>query len=836
MIKTLICDGLNEQQKQAVENPVLSCTKIVAGAGTGKTKVISRRFVKLVGDLAQMGVDNPVNRLLVITFTDKAATEMKERILSELSSYGVDSLGQDLWISTFHGFCSRILRKHSINVGLSPSFTLGDEKDLRRIFDNIIKKIRYNEANLIDDIGVLSNDLGLNSDILSVKNLKKLTKTSNLDAIFDEVFGIIKKIKSLGIDADEFLDKTYKATEDFTSVILDTPFGFATRDEYLSAWEQHYRTYVDEFCCFDEKKSGAFDLIAGKKQILDKNRSQKADKWTCAMGMESVLQKTKDQELYLVQVVALIYAVYQNELSKLDMVDFDDLINKTIKLFKANSSLRAYYRELFSHLIIDEFQDSNGAQLELIELLLSDLGPNITFVGDRKQSIYGFRFAQMENLDVLHKYIEQKYGQKYPEIKLVTNYRSMPEVLEAVNFVTQEQLKLDENLGAFKQNPSVDEKYVKITTLQGVSDVRDHRIKEAKYIAQEIARLKIKNGADYKDFAILVKSHSQAELVDKYLAELGIPSIKKVNMSFFRGGTIRNAIALLRLAFNMRDEIAFVKILEIEFAQSEIYQLKAALDKLLVDEDASRMNFSDKIIFALENRLWQNLDIDHKLNNFIRKLFDTLLDLKKEKFSLIQIYYKLITNITPYCAEGAEQKYKNESDLTVFGRIIADFAQKQNYTSLKNLIDYIDKIKDDKSFELPSMAQKQMDAVNILTIFASKGLEFGYVFLLSITNSSNTDKNPISFDLQYGNKPGFGVICHKYGTKSNPKTALYRELWKKPRDKNEQLRLFYVALSRAEKYLNILSFEPYNSKTKPAEYVSYCEEAFMSEIFDASCI
>jgi ATP-dependent exoDNAse (exonuclease V) beta subunit len=286
---------------------------------------------------------------------------------------------------------------------------LGDEKELRRIFENIIKTIRYDEANLIDDIDLLSDSLGLNPDILAVRNLKKLSKTSNLDAIFDEVFGIIKKIKSLGIDADEFLNKTYKATEDFTSVVLDTPFGLATRDDYVSAWEQHYRCYVDEFCCFDEKKSGAFDSIAGKKQILDKNRSQKADKWTCSMGMESVLQKTKEQELYLTQVVALIYAVYQNELSKLDMVDFDDLINKTIKLFKTNPSLRAYYKDLFSHLIIDEFQDSNGAQLELIELLLSDVGPNITFVGDRKQSIYGFRFAQMENLDVLHKYIEQKY-------------------------------------------------------------------------------------------------------------------------------------------------------------------------------------------------------------------------------------------------------------------------------------------------------------------------------------------------------------------------------------------------------------------------------------------
>ena len=116
--RTLFFDELNNNQRAAVENSIDTCTKIVAGAGTGKTKIISKRFVKLVFDLISRGVENPASKLLVITFTEKAAGEMKERILKELRTSDAGCDIDNLWISTFHGFCSRILRRHSIEVGL----------------------------------------------------------------------------------------------------------------------------------------------------------------------------------------------------------------------------------------------------------------------------------------------------------------------------------------------------------------------------------------------------------------------------------------------------------------------------------------------------------------------------------------------------------------------------------------------------------------------------------------------------------------------------------------------------------------------------------------------
>ena len=129
-----IVDGLNEAQTQAVLNPLESCTKIVAGAGTGKTKIISKRFLKLVLDLIERGEKDPQSKILVITFTDKAANEMKERIIKELEDNNLHAYSDtDLWISTFHSFCIRILKKYSIEAGLSPSVKRAEEQPLQDI-------------------------------------------------------------------------------------------------------------------------------------------------------------------------------------------------------------------------------------------------------------------------------------------------------------------------------------------------------------------------------------------------------------------------------------------------------------------------------------------------------------------------------------------------------------------------------------------------------------------------------------------------------------------------------------------------------------------------------
>ena len=185
----------------------------------------------------------------------------------------------------------------------------------------------------------------------------------------------------------------------------------------------------------------------------------------------------------------------------------------------------------------------------------------------------------------------------------------------------------------------------------------------------------------------------------------------------------------------------------------------------------------------------------------------------------MQIFEKLKSDLVLHNLQNDFDKQQAEINLKVLEMIVDDFSQNENYISVNSLLDYLEKAVDDKTFELPSIYSEMPDAVQILTIHASKGLEFKYVFVLSLSSSSrNAEKSKILFDMQFGDKPGFGIIVNSYKGKPNPKSELYKQIWCKPRDKNEALRLFYVAVSRAEKYLNVLSFEPYSS-VKPAEYI-----------------
>ena len=796
-----IANGLNEAQKQAVLNPCDSCTKIVAGAGTGKTQIISRRFTKLVLDLIKQGVENPQSKILVITFTDKAAGEMKDRIVKTLEANGIKALGvEDLWISTFHSFCMRILKKYSIEAGLSPSFKMADEKELKQIYDRLIKRIKYGE-------------------ILNINEVSQLGKINDVDTVLEDIYGIIKKIKSLGISPQEFLEKAAASTKEFSQILMSTPFKFDTKEDYVYSWARHFNPYTDDSFMLNED---IFGKIAKEKLILDKNGKNKASEFGMAQGFPENIPQIEQTELLLTKIIAQIYDLYQKELEKADIADFDDLINKTIQIFKNNRLVRSYYQEYFKHIIVDEFQDTNGAQLELIELLLDPGHADLTFVGDRKQSIYGFRYAQMENLDVLHKNVEDKYSRKYEPVNLSINYRSTPEVLNAVNFVTQNELKLkDENLNP---NPNIDfpdtSKDVKVTVIEGFENAYEQKIAEADYIAKETRQLLERDNAQYKDFAVLVKSHAQADIVEKELKKRNIPSVKKVNTGFFEEPVVKNIVSALRLIKNSEDEQALIRLLKVNSSDAEIYKMKKEFDSELKEtmtaDEIKRLNFAQKFLTLKQMQKAEN---EHA-----EKIYETINYLRKNKNSLtlLQIFEIIKTKLPVFNIKEETQATDTISlnnNLSILEKIIDDFEQNESYISVNSLIDYLEQIKDDRNFELPSIDSHEVNAVQILTIHASKGLEYPYVFVLSIASSSKTpDKSNIIFDMQYGNKPGFGIIANKHKGKPTPKALIYKQLWQKPREANEALRLFYVAVSRAKKYLNVLSFEPYAS-VKPVEYI-----------------
>ncbi len=826
-----LTEGLNEQQKQAVEMPINSFTKVVAGAGTGKTKIISKRYIKLVNDLISGGkVEKPLEHLLVITFTQKAATEMKERILKELKENEINSFGQENRISTIHAFCSEMLKRHAIEANLSPNFKLADDNQLSEIYETIIRKIRYGECDTIDFIDEILSDLKINKDILEHKNILKLKAVGDLEDVFNSVLPIIKQVKSLGLTPKEFLDKTLSSIPCYSSFIGNflknkytcSHFSDIYSDEMIMAedWCNYFKN--NDFADDNYKNSSDDEVFEDLMKILvDKNNTRKSPKtvgWTPKsdfsedFGKSYILQISELENLFT-KVIAVIYAVYQKQLEELDLIDFDDLINKTLFILKNNEVIRSYYKKYFKHIIVDEFQDTSGAQLDLLMNLIADEEPNITVVGDRKQSIYAFRYAKMENLDILEKKIEQKFASKsnfsdkFKIIKLETNYRSTSQVLDAVNAVTEHSLKLDEPLNAFSKEEI--SRSVKFSKPEKCSSSDEYRALETKYIASEILEVMHRDSLKYKDFAVLVKSHEQADFIEEHLAKYGIPSVKKVNTSYFSKPIVKNISCLFNFVRNVRNEIALVKILEINFSDKEIYDFKQAITKNVanIDEDGiADLNLSEKILLSLEKNSFDNINCPEEIKTAVKSLYDGVLDIIKNKnnLSLSTVFYKLLDIYQPYKNLSGTAKSLAEIDVTVFEKILADYVKNAGYSSVKNFIEYLQIISEDKNFEMPNVFAGEIDAVRLMTIHASKGLEFPYTFVAGISSKGanlNLGLASIELNEEFGN---FGLMINKFHGKDSLKYLIYKQIYKAPREYAEAKRRFYVAVSRAEKYLNVL--------------------------------
>lgn len=411
-----IYDTLNKEQKEAVlhtEGPLL----LLAGAGSGKTRVLTHRVAYLIDE---MGV-NPWN-ILAITFTNKAAQEMRERV-DQIAGFGADQV----WVATFHATCMRILRRHIDRLGYDTNFTIYDTDDQKSVIKQVCKRLN-----------------------IDTKMYKERTLLSEISSAKDELVDVREfEVKSVG----------------------------------------------------DYKKS----------------------------------------------VIAKVYREYQETLKKSNALDFDDIIVKTVELFKSCPEVLYNYQDRFKYIMVDEYQDTNTAQFELIRLL-ADGYRNLCVVGDDDQSIYKFRGANIRNI--------LDYEKVYPDakvIKLEQNYRSTQNILDAANAV-------------IRNNRGRKEKALWTEKGSG-SRVHfrqfDNAYEEAEYIADDIAD-KVKNdGIAYADCAVLYRTNAQSRLLEERMVVEGIPYHVVGGVNFYARQEIRDILAYLKTIDNGRDEVALRRIINV---------------------------------------------------------------------------------------------------------------------------------------------------------------------------------------------------------------------------------------------------------------------------------
>jgi len=683
---------LNKQQLDAVRHkkgPLL----IIAGAGTGKTTVITERIKYLI----LQGIVKP-DEVLALTFTEKAAREMEERVDISMP-YGYTQM----WISTFHSFCDRVLRQEVLSIGLDP-------------------------------------------------NYKLLTNSETIQFIRNNLF--------------KFKLNYFR------------PLGNPNR--YISAMLQHFSRLQDEDVSPAEYLKWA-DL---------QKRSRK--------------QKTTEQKLEIKKWIELAdaYKAYDQLKSKNSLMDFGDLITKTLILFRTRKNILKKYQEQFKHVLVDEFQDTNFAQNELA-ILLAGKNKKITVVGDDDQSIYRFRGAAISNII--------QFRKTYPKTKVVTltkNYRSTQVILDKSYKLIQHN-----NPDRLEAVEKVDKKLVASRKEKGeVSFIHQDRVEnEADAVAKRIVEIKAAKKYDYKDFAILVRANNHSEVFSRALGRNGIPYQFLGPGRLFKQSEVVDLISYLKVLYNFEDSVSFYRLLSMDHFNIN------PRDLVKLSNFSKRYNLS---LFEGAEKLeevYVGEDTRNKINLLLKIINKHFSLIKKETAGQLLYYFLentgLLESLLKADTPEADKRAKNISKF--FDRLKTYEVDHEDAT-ITSVVDWIELSTELGESPLAIDADwTEIDAVNILTVHSSKGLEFPVVFLVNLVSqrfptTQRSEQIPI------------------------PEKLIKEILPLGDHHQQEERRLFYVGMTRAKDKLLFTAANYYGEgkrekKLSPFIFESLGDEAVSSE-------
>ncbi len=640
-----ILDNLNKEQREAVET-VRGPLLVLAGAGSGKTKLLTSRIAYLI----QNGV-RPRN-ILAVTFTNKAAKEMKERLGNILG----ENVVKYMWVGTFHGICGRILRENIENYSfqsgkrLDKNFSIYDETDSNAVIKQAIKKL-----NLDDKVYA-----------------PKLVKT------------VISNAKNKMQDA----------------------YTFAT--------------FARDF------------------------KSQK---------------------------IAQIYEEYENSLNNNNAIDFDDMLMLTVKLLEQCKEVRQQYYDRFQHILVDEFQDTNMAQYKLINMLYTNLEPDIPderslcVVGDVDQSIYSWRGA---DYTIILNF--QKDFKKTKLIKLEQNYRSTANILNVANAIIENNTeRVDKALYSQKG----DGELIDYFEAQDEAD-------EANFIA---SRIKQDSGGDYNRFAILYRTNSQSRALEEACMAAGLPYKIYGGLKFYDRKEVKDIIAYLKLIYNTDDSQSFRRIVNVP---------KRAIGDTTVKNLSDFADKEDISLFAACQRIEDAVEIPPRTRSKLKDFSELILKFvnAKDSYSL-QDFVTLVIEKTGYLAELQSQNTpESEADIENLQELVnvaGEFVPEEADNALGEFLQQVALVSDLDGMEDIS------NNVTLMTLHSAKGLEFPIVFLAGCDE---------------------GVFPHQ-------------RTFNIPSEMEEERRLMYVGVTRAEEKLYLTSAK---RRQMWGEYKYYNPSRFIDEI------
>lgn len=627
---------LNKEQYEGattIEGQVL----ILAGAGSGKTRVLTHRIAHMVEDLNIA----PYN-ILAITFTNKAAKEMKDRVRMLIGEFA-----ENMWISTFHSTCVRILRREIDKIGYKSSFTIYDSSDQKMLVKECMKTVNINDKD---------------------------------------------------ISEQEIINKIGKA----------------------------------------------------------KDRMQSARSF-----------KLENESNFRENKIADVYEIYQKKLKENNALDFDDLIFKTVELFKSNPEVLEFYQRKFKYIMVDEYQDTNGAQYELVKLLASKY-KNICVVGDDDQCIYQWRGADIKNI--------LDFEKDYPDakvIKLEQNYRSKGNILNAANVVI-----VNNSNRKSKKLRTEQESGSKIKIYRAYSDSD-----EGDFVGKQILDIRNNEGKKYNDFAILYRTNAQSRIFEESFRRKGIPYKIVGGTRFYDRKEIKDILAYLKVIINPQDDVSIRRIINVP---------KRSIGDATVNKIR---DFAD----SFEINLWDALSEVRSISTLTPRnvsCIDPFVQMMENLISLsetipVSMLIETILEDTGYMEQlKKSNEIEDKSRIENLKELVSDAVDFEKTSEDKSLSAYLEKV---SLVQDTDKIEDEDDSVVLMTVHSAKGLEFPVVFMVGMEN---------------------GIF---------PGSASFE----KESEMEESRRLCYVGITRAKEVLFMTSAEVRRVFGKT---VAYSQSDFINEI------
>ena len=567
-----ILEGLNDKQYEAVINTEGPCL-VIAGAGSGKTKVLTNKIAYLIKEKNVL----PWN-ILAITFTNKAANEMKERIANL-----VGDSARDIWVGTFHSICVRILRKFIDRIGFDSSFIIFDTTDQKNLVKRCLKELNIDEKVL-------------------------------------------------------------------------------------------------------NEKSCLYEISNAKNDMLEPDQ-----------------YKAKVKGDFRRETISKVYDLYQQKLRENNAIDFDDIINFTIKILLENVDVLEYYTNKFKYILVDEYQDTNKSQFTLITMLASKHG-NITAVGDSDQGIYSFRGADITNILNFEKDFP---GTKI--IKLEQNYRCTGNILNLANeIIKNNEVKYEKKLWTENAKGELPKIFCS-----------DNEYDEGRYIVEQIEHLKRQEKYKYSDFAVLYRMNTQSRAIEDILRREMVPYKIVGGLKFYERKEIKDIISYLRLIQNPSDNLSFNRVIN-EPKRGIGRTSIEAIEQLAMQNNTSMYEIIKNAQSYGLNRVYSN---SREFVNCMEEFFN-----EKDNLKLSELIKKVLEN-TGYLKalenEDTEESKNRIANLEEFLNVAIEFEEESAENTLSEFLEGIT-----LSSDIDNMEEE--DSVTLMTLHSAKGLEFPVVFLVGM--------------------------------------------------------------------------------------------------------